>query len=131
MVLWGDPSDRLHSLLDCRVLSYADVLAQACMRCLPRAPAAPNIPNIKRKRLLYRTTSRQQGMHACHAAGHLLRALCKDLRLQGHRQSPAFEPPRLAPAQLATIVYTSGTTGQPKVGTHAPVTCPGIFRRAR
>lgn len=28
VVLWGEPSDRLRSLLECRVLSYADVLAQ-------------------------------------------------------------------------------------------------------
>ena len=37
--------------------------------------------------------------------------------LQGHSISASFEPPSLSPSQLATIVYTSGTTGNPKVCT--------------
>jgi acyl-coenzyme A synthetase/AMP-(fatty) acid ligase len=61
VVLWGEPSDKCRSLLDCPVFSYADVLAS------------------------------------------------------GHRVSSSFEPPQLSPGQLATIVYTSGTTGNPKV----------------
>lgn len=61
VVLWGEPNDKCRSLLDCPVLSYAEVLAQ------------------------------------------------------GHRASEQFQSAPLSSDQLATIVYTSGTTGNPKV----------------
>ncbi len=61
VILWGEPNDKCRSLLDCPVLSYAEVLAQ------------------------------------------------------GHRASNQFESAPLSSDQLATIVYTSGTTGNPKV----------------
>ncbi len=61
VVLWGEPNDKCRSLLDCPVLSYAEVLAR------------------------------------------------------GHRTSATFQSAALSSGQLATIVYTSGTTGNPKV----------------
>ena len=61
IVLWGEPNDKCRTLLDCPVLSFADVLAK------------------------------------------------------GHRVSATFSPPPTSADQLATIVYTSGTTGKPKV----------------
>jgi len=61
VVLWGEPNDKCRSLLDCPVLSYAEVLSR------------------------------------------------------GHRASASFQPAPLSSNQLATIVYTSGTTGNPKV----------------
>ncbi|CAK0773375.1 hypothetical protein CVIRNUC_004059 [Coccomyxa viridis] len=60
IVLWGEPNDKCRTLLDCPVLSFADVLAK------------------------------------------------------GHRVSATFSPPPTSADQLATIVYTSGTTGKPK-----------------
>ncbi|CAL8470153.1 g9695 [Coccomyxa elongata] len=60
VVLWGEPNDKCRSLLDCPVLSYAEVLAR------------------------------------------------------GHRTSATFQSAPLSSGQLATIVYTSGTTGNPK-----------------
>lgn len=61
VVLWGEPNDKCRSLLDCPVLSYAEVLSR------------------------------------------------------GHRAYASFQPAPLSSDQLATIVYTSGTTGNPKV----------------
>ena len=61
IVLWGELSDKCRTLLDCPVLSFADVLAK------------------------------------------------------GHRASATFSPYPTTADQLATIVYTSGTTGNPKV----------------
>ena len=61
IVLWGELSDKCRTLLDCPVLTFADVLAK------------------------------------------------------GHRASASFSPQPLSADQLATIVYTSGTTGNPKV----------------
>ena len=59
IVLWGELSDKCRTLLDCPVLTFADVLAK------------------------------------------------------GHRASATFSPQPLSGDQLATIVYTSGTTGNP------------------
>ena len=63
IVLWGELSDKCRTLMDCPVLTFADVLAK------------------------------------------------------GHRASADFSPEPLSADQLATIVYTSGTTGNPKVCT--------------
>lgn len=61
IVLWGELNDKCRTLLDCPVLTFADVLAK------------------------------------------------------GHRASATFSPQPISADQLATIVYTSGTTGNPKV----------------
>jgi hypothetical protein len=46
VVLWGEPSDRLRSVLDCRVLSYAEVLAQVNTDSvlLPPTATCPPVP---------------------------------------------------------------------------------------
>ena len=69
IVLWGELSDKCRTLMDCPVLTFADVLAK------------------------------------------------------GHRASANFSPQPLSADQLATIVYTSGTTGNPKVCTGAASWC--------
>ena len=76
IVLWGELSDKCRTLLDCPVLTFADVLAK------------------------------------------------------GHRASASFSPGPLLADQLATIVYTSGTTGNPKVTRihHAPAYCTYMRR---
>ena len=79
IVLWGELNDKCRTLLDCPVLTFADVLAK------------------------------------------------------GHRASASFSPQPLSADQLATIVYTSGTTGNPKVHTGAARWCisletsPAVF----
>ena len=77
IVLWGEPNDKCRTLLDCPVLSFADVLAK------------------------------------------------------GHRVSATFSPPPTSADQLATIVYTSGTTGKPKVCYYFKSFCTVIILQRR